>query len=159
MGDFVEGLRHLKNIMEVVKNNTADEIFRTNLAAIKKEEKIPKIVVCPDFKSIYLVQAEFIALLGLKSVGLCLITLKEAIEFNLPIRKAKEDYDNKIAHDIFLANTVDKLIPSDYLDPEEIIDLNTVVKYFHENPRKQERNKLCLCESGKKYKFCCLAWN
>ena len=125
----------------------------------KKEEYVPKIVICPNYKSLELVKAEFIALLGAKTLGLCLITLKEAIEQNLPIRKAQEDYANKIPHDIYLANTVDELVPSDYLDQKEIIDLDSVVKYFEDNPRKQERNKPCLCESGKKFKNCCLNIN
>jgi hypothetical protein len=133
--------------------------FNQNLAAIKKEEKIPKIVVCPNFKSLSLVQTEFVSLLGIKSIGICLITLKEAIENKLPLRKAKYDFNKKIAHDIYLANTVEELIPIDYLDSEEVIDLDLIVKYFSENPRKQERNKFCLCESGLKYKNCCLNIN
>tara|TARA_R110002167_G_scaffold78327_2_gene216828 strand:+ start:133 stop:552 length:420 start_codon:yes stop_codon:yes gene_type:complete len=133
--------------------------FNKNLAAIKREEKIPKIVICPNYKSLDLVKTEFISLLGIKSTGLCLITLNEAIEHKLPIRKAQEDYNNKIPHDVYLANTVDELIPLDYLDQEEIIDLDSIVKYFLDNPRKQERNKLCLCESGLKYKNCCININ
>jgi hypothetical protein len=140
-------------------NLNVKEQFDKNLAAIKKEEKIPRIVICPDYKSLFLVQTEFLALLGIKAVGICLITLKEAIEFKLPIRKAQEDYKNKVAHDVYLANTVDELIPLDYQDQEEIIDLENVVKWFKNNPRKQERNKLCLCESGLKYKYCCLNVN
>lgn len=122
----------------------------------KEKEYVPRIVICPDYKSLDLVKEEFISLLGAKTLGLCLITVKEAIEKKLPIRKAQSDYANKIPHDIYLANTVDELIPNDYQDQKEIIDLDSVVKWFKKNPRKQERNKPCLCESGKKYKFCCL---
>lgn len=122
----------------------------------KKEEYIPKIVVCPDFKSLAMVQTEFISLLGYKCLGLCLITLKEAIDFKLPLRKAIFDYDNKIAHDVYLAGTVKEMVPEGYLDPKESTDLHSVIQYFHDNPRNQERNKPCLCESGKKYKFCCM---
>ena len=135
------------------------QIVKDKKEVEKKEEYIPKIVVCPNYKSLEMVKTEFISLLGPKVLGLCLITLTEAIENKLPLRKAQRDYANKIPHDIYLANTVDELIPEDYLDPEENTDLNKVVKWFFKNERKQQRNKLCLCESGKKYKFCCLNIN
>jgi hypothetical protein len=121
-----------------------------------KKKYVPKIVICPDYKSLELVKAEFIALIGPQVVGMCLCTVKEAIEHKLPIREAQRDFANKKPHDVYLANTVDELIPDDYLDQEEKIDLDSVVKYFFMNERKQERNKPCLCESGKKYKNCCL---
>lgn len=123
----------------------------------KEKEYVPKIVVCPTYNSIKWVAEEFISLLMGDAVGICLITLDEAIEYKLPLREAQRDYANKIPHDIYLANTVDELIPSDYQDQKEIIDLDSVVKYFKDNPRKkQQRNNLCLCKSGKKYKNCCL---
>jgi len=138
--------------MEVVKDE--------NKKGLKGKTKyIPKIVICPDYKSLELVKAEFIAMIGPQVVGLCLCTLKEAIEQKLPIREAIKDFKNKIPHDIYLANTVEELIPEDYKDQEEKIDLDKVVKYFAENERKQERNKPCLCESGKKFKNCCLNVN
>ena len=127
----------------------------------KDEEYIPRIVVCPDFKSLEMVQTEFIAFLGVKSLGLCLITLAEAIDFKLPLRKAIADYDNKIPHPVYLAGTVKEMVPEDYLDPEETteettaIDISLVVRHFQNNPRIQERNKPCLCGSGIKYKKCC----
>jgi hypothetical protein len=140
--------------MEVVKK---DEPAKSVKPANKKY--VPKIVICPDYKSLELVKAEFIALIGPQVVGMCLCTLKEAIEHKLPIREAQKSFKDLKPHDVYLANTVDELIPSDYEDQKENIDLNAVVKYFAENERKQERNKPCLCESGKKYKNCCININ
>jgi SEC-C motif len=144
--------------MEIVKKDSKE----TKDSKPKKEEYIPRIVVCPDFKSLEMVQTEFISLLGIKSLGLCLITLNEAIDFKLPLRKVIEDFDNKIAHPIYLAGTVKEMIPKGYKDPKETtnkttaIDISLVVRHFQNNPRIQERNKPCLCGSGIKYKKCCM---
>jgi len=104
-----------------------------------------------------MVQAEFIALLSVKAVGICLITLEEAIEHKLPIRKAIEDYKNKIAHDVYLANTVEELIPEDYQDLKIEINIDSVVNHYKKHPRKLPlRNEPCGCGSEKKFKNCCL---
>jgi uncharacterized protein YecA (UPF0149 family) len=140
--------------MKVVKDQ--NEIVSTEP---KEKKYVPKIVICPDYKSLELVKQEFIAMIGPQVVGMCLCTLKEAIEHKLPIREAQKSFKDLKPHDIYLANTVDELVPDDYQDQKEIIDLDSVVKYFFENERKQERNKPCLCESGKKFKHCCINVN
>ena len=121
-----------------------------------KKQYVPRIVVCPDYKSLDYIKSEFISLLGARSLGLCLVTLKEAIEAELPLRKAQQDFSNKIANDIYITTNTDELIPSDYLDSKKTFVIDKTISAFAKMERKQERNKACLCESGKKYKHCCI---
>jgi hypothetical protein len=146
--------------MKVLKKD--EESVNVNLNP--KNQYIPKIVVCPTVETLEIVKAEFISFLGIKALGLCLITIDEAIEAKLPLRKAQEDFDNKIANDIYITTKTDELIPSDYLDLEEVFDVKKAVNFFAKKEEEEEnkikrdtgRNDLCLCGSKKKYKNCCL---
>ena len=142
--------------MEVVRDEVKKQDVDVRLTTGKDKEVIPKIVVCPSYKSLEMVCAEFVALLGAKAIGICLITFEEAIEHELPIRKAMEDYANKIAHPVYLANGVNEMILKDYQDPENTVTPESVQQYYLDNPRKTpERNEQCPCGSGSKYKKCC----
>jgi len=115
---------------------------------------MPKIVVCPNYKSLSMVKDEFVAAFGAFSVGVCLITLEEAIRLNLPLRKAIKDYSNKTPNDVYLVNTVKEMIPEDYKDSEFTIDVAKLAAEF--SRVKPQRNEDCPCGSKLKYKKCCL---
>jgi hypothetical protein len=115
---------------------------------------MPKIVVCPTYKSLKMVQAEFVAAFGAFAVGVCLITLDEAIRLKLPLIKSIEDYENKIPSEIYLVNSVKEMIPSTYKDSGYSMDISKMVAEF--NREKPQRNDSCPCGSGDKFKKCCL---
>lgn len=129
----------------------------------KKEEYIPKIVVVPSDKDIQQCAEEFNNLLGLKCLGMRICSLQEAMEQGLPLKKAMEDYNNKIPNDIYVAAGADELIPDGYFDPTEPVDIDKV-KFKSDiieaeveiGIQTQGRNEPCACGSGKKYKKCCV---
>ena len=140
--------------MEVVKN---EEIVDVTLS--EKNDKaappvMPKLVICPTYKSLKMVQAEFVAAFGAFSVGVCLITLDEAMRLELPLIKAVEDFENKVQNEIYLVESVKELIPSTYKDSGYSMDISKMVAEF--NREKPQRNDDCPCGSGNKYKKCCI---
>ena len=126
---------------------------------LKKNDKsappaMPKIVVCPDYKSLKLVQAEFVAAFGAFAVGVVIITLDEAVRLELPIREAVKSYEDGKQHEIYLANTVKELIPTDYKDSGYSVDIVKLASDFSRS--KPQRNDSCPCGSEKKFKNCCI---
>ena len=129
----------------------------------KKEEVIPKIAVVADDSKIQAAADEFHNLLGMACLGMRICSLEEAIEQKLPLRKAQSDYDSKIPNDIVICKGVDELIPIDYVDSEEPINIDNV-KFKSDiteaeveiGIQTQKRNEICACGSGKKYGKCCI---
>ena len=131
-----------------------EETVVLNKARENELTKMPKIVVCPTYKSIKSIQQELISVCGELSHGVVLISLDEAIRLELPVVKAAKDFTEKKTNDIFLVETVAELIPKDYKDSEDVIDIDKLVKEF--NVSKPQRNDDCPCGSEKKFKKCCL---
>ena len=140
--------------MEVVKNEGEVSVTLSERNDKVAPPSMPKIVVCPTYKSLKMVQAEFVAAFGAFAVGVCLITLDEAIRLELPLRKSIEEYANKIPTEIYLVTGVEEMIPGDYKDSVYSMDLSKMVAEF--NRDKPQRNDSCPCGSGKKFKKCCI---
>jgi hypothetical protein len=141
--------------MEVVKNEETVDFTLSEKNDKAAPPRMPKIVVCPKYDNLKMVQAEFVAQFGAFAVGVVVITLDEAIRLELPLRKAIEDYSNQVPNDVYLTNTVEELIPEDYKDTGFTMDIGKMVAEFKRV--KPQRNDSCPCASGKKFKNCCIS--
>jgi len=132
----------------------------------KNKEYIPKISVVSDDTKIQACAEEFHKALGLKCLGMKICSLKEAMDEGLPLRAALKDYSNNKPHDVYVTPEAEEKIPQGYFDPIDPVDLNKV-KFKSDiieaeveiGIQTQQRNEICACGSGKKYKKCCIKKN
>jgi hypothetical protein len=127
-----------------------------------KKETFPKVIVAPTAEDVQKVGQEFYNLIGNNAFGIRICTVKEAIEKELPLRQAKIDYDNKMHSDIFICEGSYELIPESYIGltpvnlKEVVFDSDKTEVEIEIGIQTQNRNDVCACNSGKKYKNCCI---